>query len=519
MSIKGVVAAGHEETVKAAEQILRAGGNAFDAIIAAHFAACVAEPVLASLGGGGYLLAHPAGRRPEIYDFFVQTPRTKQSAGSIDFKPISADFGTVTQEFHIGAGSIATPGTIKGIFAVHQDLCSMPMTELVAPALALAKEGVTINNFQGYIFDIVKPILLATPAARAIYANADDPSKVLSFGDLQRMTALADFMDVLAREGEGLFYASEVAHSIAALSHLHGGYLDVTDLNGYNVIKRRCLEFRFADRSIFTNPPPASGGILIAFAMNLLQQVMGPDDAFGDYSYLNTLIDVMRLTNKARLDFHLAKATSNKTVDMLDPEFITQYQQMIINRAQSLRGTTHISVLDVEGNSASMTVSNGEGCGYIIPDTGVMLNNMLGEQDLNPEGFHTWTPNQRMTSMMSPTIILGKHDEIVALGSGGSNRIRTAILQVLMNLLVFKMPLPSAIQAPRIHFEEGVLNIEKGYSSSLLQKLHADYDDQTWKAWEELNLFFGGVHAVQRLAGDYTGVGDPRRGGQSVVVN
>jgi gamma-glutamyltranspeptidase/glutathione hydrolase len=134
-NIKGVVAAGHEETARAAELILQQGGNAFDAVVAAHFAACVAEPVLTSLGGGGYLLAHAPSNQHFIYDFFVQTPRAKRPAIDLDFKPIHADFGTAKQEFHIGLGAIATPGTIKGLYAIHRDLCTLPMDNLLEPII------------------------------------------------------------------------------------------------------------------------------------------------------------------------------------------------------------------------------------------------------------------------------------------------------------------------------------------------------------------------------------------------
>jgi gamma-glutamyltranspeptidase/glutathione hydrolase len=124
-----VVAAGHPRTVAAAEAILRAGGNAFDAAVAAMAAACVAEPVLASLGGGGFVLACPAHGRPRVYDFFVDTPLQRLPRKDLDFYPLLADFGTQTQEFHIGRGSIATPGYVAGMFAVQRELGRMSMRD------------------------------------------------------------------------------------------------------------------------------------------------------------------------------------------------------------------------------------------------------------------------------------------------------------------------------------------------------------------------------------------------------
>ena len=135
MPYRGVVAAGHEITVAAAETMLRNGGNAFDAILAAHLAACVAEPVLSSLGGGGFLLARPQAGEPVVYDFFVQTPRHKRCLPELEFRPIMANFGPTQQQFHIGQGTIATPGAVKGICRIHRELATLPLSEIAAPAI------------------------------------------------------------------------------------------------------------------------------------------------------------------------------------------------------------------------------------------------------------------------------------------------------------------------------------------------------------------------------------------------
>lgn len=168
--------------------------------------------------------------------------------------------------------------------------------------------------------------------------------------------------------------------------------------------------------------------------------------------------------------------------------------------------------MDAGGNVASLTASNGEGCGVLIPDTGVMLNNMLGEQDLNPQGFFRWSEDQRLTSMMAPTLLSRPDGSEVALGSGGSNRIRTAILQVLVNLLDFDMPLQRAVDASRIHLEEGLLSVEAGFGAEVdLDPLLARYPNH--RIWRERSLFFGGVHAVGLGQAGFSGAGDARRGG------
>lgn len=508
---RGVVAAGHPATVQAAETILHDGGNAFDAIVAAHFAACVAEPVLCSLAGGGFLLAYASGEKPQVYDFFAQTPQQRRALDDIDFHPIVADFGTAQQEFHIGLGAMATPGCVRGLFQIHRDHCTLPMTRLVEPAIELARNGIPINDFQAYIFSIVQPIYLATPGAREVFADMSNPDQIIGAGQVLYQFEQAEFIDMLAREGEDLFYRGEVAQSISQLNHESGGHVTRSDLEAYQVIKRAPLSMQYRDAHVFINPAPSSGGLLIAFALDLLGQVDANAYPFGSSRYLQLLASVMSLTNQARLATHLDESVHPDIAQLLNPVFLAQYRDQIVGRAQSYRGTTHMSVIDGDDNIASMTVSNGEGCGHVIPGTGVMLNNMLGEEDINPGGFHRWPLNQRMTSMMAPGVILFEDGRRIAIGSGGSNRIRSAILQVLTNLIDYGMSVEQAVNAPRIHLEGEHLSIENGFNPAELGAVQSDYPDHT--VWPTQNLFFGGTHTVMSDGDVFQGCGDPRRGG------
>ncbi len=516
MPIKGIIAAGHELTVQAAERILREGGNAFDAAVGGFLAACVAEPVLASLGGGGFLLARPRDADVMVYDFFVQTPRCKRPADELDFGPIVADFGTAQQEFHIGQGTIATPGCVQGVFEIHRDLGALPIREIAAPAIEYARQGVTLNRLQAYIFSVVSPIYVATRQAREIFCNDVSSKHVLGEGETIRQVQLADTLERLSIEGPDLFYRGEIAREIVRQSREHGGHLTRQDLEGYEVIRRKPLDLIYRNAHVWTNPPPSSGGILIAFALELLKQAKLAPWRFGSYPHLRMLCEVMELTAKARVDSMSEPMRDGKGNRLLQNDYLELYRQEVLRRALGLRGTTQVSVIDARGNIASMTVSNGEGCGYIVPDTGIMLNNMLGEQDLNFEGFHRWTENERMTSMMSPSLIRKADGTLVATGSGGSNRIRTALLQVIMNLIDFDMDVETAIASPRVHIEAGKLSVEGGFDPHAVQRLIQDYPDH--EVWSELNLFFGGAHTVATRNGRFAGAGDPRRGGVCHVV-
>ena len=509
MSTLGAVACGHPATAEAAEIVLRADGNAFDAIIAAHFAACVAEPVLASPAGGGFLLAQPALGDALVYDFFAHTPRQKKPADEVDFYPITADFGTAQQEFHIGLGSVATPGAVHGLFLAQQELGRMPLELLLQPAVALARHGVACNKLQSHVLDIVKPIYQVSPGVQAIFHSKKHPGQLVSEGELLVMEELANTLEALSLEGSDLFYQGEIGQKIIEMMR-EGGQLERKDLATYQTIKRTPLPVDYRDGNILLNPPPSSGGLLIAFALQLLKKGGRKLPAPGSLAALRRLLDAMAFTSQARME------ATNPQDASLDQNYLMEYQHRILHSPKFNRGTTHMSVADKWGNVASLTVSNGEGCGHMIPGTGIMLNNMLGEEDLNPRGFQQWPVNTRLSSMMAPALIR-KHDgSIVALGSGGSNRIRSAIMQVIVNLLDHDMPLLKAVQYPRLHLENDLLSLEPGFSEEVLNTLLNDYPAH--ERWKEQSLFFGGVHAVQVDDNGFTGAGDSRRGGAARII-
>ena len=186
-------------------------------------------------------------------------------------------------------------------------------------------------------------------------------------------------------------------------------------------------------------------------------------------------------------------------------------------RPRCARGTTHISVADGFGNLAAVTLSNGEGCGHAWPGTGIHLNNMLGEEDLHPDGFDAWPTDTRIASMMAPSVLELGCGRQVAFGSGGSNRIRTALLQVASKLVDHGLSAAEAVEAARLHVERGLVSIEPGFAEDAIAAAAAEGD--RLNRWPDRNMFFGGVHAVERHPdGRVTGAGDPRRGGVAAVL-
>ncbi|HSG94163.1 MAG TPA: gamma-glutamyltransferase, partial [Afifellaceae bacterium] len=258
---KGAVAAGHKATAEAALEILRAGGNAFDAIIAGLWAACVCEPVLVAPGGGGFLMAHEGdgngskkGESARLFDFFCDAPRARCDPDAIEFAEVFADFGATRQAFHIGAGAAAVPGFVPGIEAVHSALGTMPMADLIVPAVTLAEGGVTVTPFQADLFDIVSPILTWTPEARAIFAPGD---QLLKAGDRLTNPALGEALTMIAEGRQG-----SIRQAMLEESETYRGHLRPDDLDHYQLVERRPAELAIGDATIWLNPPPAMGGVL-----------------------------------------------------------------------------------------------------------------------------------------------------------------------------------------------------------------------------------------------------------------
>lgn len=512
--VKGIVAAGHPVTADAAAEILRDGGNAFDAVLAGLLACLTPETVLASLGGGGFLMAYDASTaRTVLYDFFVDTPVRKRAVEKIDFRSVHLDFGPATQEFHVGAGAAAAPGFVPGLFAVHADLCRLPMTRIVEPAVRVARQGVTITPFQAYLFSIIAPILTLEGASRALYAPE---GHVPAAGEWFRNPALADTLERLALEGADLFIHGDVGQAIRQQSAESGGHLTLEDLDGYRVRKRPPLRWMHHGHEVFLNPAPAAGGPLIAFGLGLLERLTSTHPAATTMAGAPSIVDLARVMteiNEAR------RLKGGRLAGLTDREVIAAHFERLQGRPEANRGTTHVSVIDSVGNAAAASVSNGEGNGQMVGGYGFMLNNMLGEEDLNPDGFHAWPPGRRMSSMMSPTIMLAPDGTLTALGSGGSNRIRTAILQVACNLMDQGMTLDEAVSAPRIHVEKcGTVSYEDQFGPEATAQLLAAFPDA--HGWPERSMFFGGVHSVRRHPdGRFEGTGDARRAGVSATVD
>jgi gamma-glutamyltranspeptidase/glutathione hydrolase len=465
-------------------RVLREGGNAVDAAIAAGFASPTAEPALTSLGGGGFLLARGVEGRSTLFDFFVDTPGRGLPPGELEphFLPVTVHFPGSDQVFNTGLGSVAVPGNLMGYLHVHERLGRLPLREVLAPAIGLAREGVQLNRHQAYFLQLLRPILTLTPAGRSLY---EPRGSYLGQGDRLVNPDLASFLEDLPANRGRDFYTGALAERIGRDMGAGGGMLTREDLAAFEVVERAPLEIAYRRHRLLTNPPPSLGGSLIGLSLELLERTPPASSGVDSPDHAVRMIEVMEEVARRRLEGGPARFN---------------------------RGTTHVSVSDGWGNVASLTTSNGEGSGYVAPGTGIMLNNMMGEDDLHPEGFFAAPPAQRVASMMSPSVLLSGERVGLVLGSGGSKRIRTALLQVISNMVDFDLGVREAVERPRLHWDESQVQVEPGFPPAVIEALSGRW---SVNEWSERNLYFGGVHAAVPAG---AGAGDPRRGGDATVV-
>ncbi len=489
----GVIAAGHPLSARAGAEVLRAGGNAVDAALAAMLTSFVCEPLLTGLGAGGYMLVVVPGQAPVLLDFFVEAPgRGVAASARAELIPVDVSFGDAVQVFNIGSASVGTYGVPAGLCEAAERFGRVPLADLARQAAGLARDGVELTLQQAYLLEILGAIVTSTPEATALFAPG---GRLLKAGETLRQPQLADALERLAADGAAPFYAGDIAAAITDWVLARGGLLTRADLAQYRVVDRAPVQVRYRGRDVLTNPPPSAGGILIARALGLLDADPPPPRS-------EQIVEVMERTQ--------AERTPEFLDGLADPEFMARF----LHGGGGLGSTTHIAVIDRDGEACSVTCSNGSCSGVIVPETGVHLNNMLGEQDLNPLGFHRFAPGRRLPSMMAPTVVLDDGRPELVLGSAGSNRIRSAIMQTIIRVIDDGLRAPDAVQAPRLHSEDGVVYTEPGIDTTELEG-----SGRAIGRFRDRNLFFGGVQAVEQdRAGRFWGAGDSRRGGDAVVV-
>lgn len=521
----GAVAAGDKRAVDAGLRALREGGNAVDAAVAAALVDCVVEPLLTSLGGGGVALVRRADDGAvRVHDFFGAVPgidRTAlrpRGAGPPEMIPVPVDYGAEQQIFHVGPGTISVPGLPAGIEALHRQYGSLPMAVLAEPAVQYARDGFTVGRNLVTPADLIGQLLKLDAGIAALYFPDGQP---LQEGAIFHHDQLAETLELFVREGAAPFYRGELAQRLLSVAGGELGNLTAADLRAYRTVERSPLCFPYGGGELITNPPPSAGGTLLAYALGIWARCAPSGDGL-DGPALLRMAHTMEATDAVRCrEFHQRLDAPEYLRELLGDRTLDHGARDVVaastypgDAPQGPGYTTHISTADADGWMVSLTSSNGETASRMIPGSGVLLNNFLGEEDLQAPPDIPVEPGSRIRTMMTPSLLKLPDGSWAALGSGGANRIRSALMQGIVHLIDGGVPVAEAVSRPRIHHEAGVCRVEDvGFDVAALAQLEGALGELV--RFDELHMYFGGLHVVQMFPdGHFEGAGDPRRSGR-----
>lgn len=534
MSDLGAVATGHPSTSDAALVILRAGGNAMDAAVAAALAAGVCEPLLMGLGGGGLAtIREGATGQVNVLSFFSVFPGLECGLEPREFRGLDVDYGPTRQVFHVGAGAAAVPGTAPGLEALWRRWGSLPLEIVAAPAIELARSGWRVSRGMHVIATMLEEITSSSNERMAALFNPG--GRTIAEGMLVRPTRLAGPLEDFGREGAAPFVSGRHAEALLEAYGPPRGSLGRADLEAFTPQVLAPLEVPYRGATLYVPPVPCIGGALLAFGLGLLDRVCCHDK--GDpVEVARALAAVMAATDQARSEGFDEDLFEDGSVDrLLSPENLERHVGACLAEMKRSHcggpagpgepppgpipgNTTHLSVVDAAGNAVALTASNGETCGDLWPGTDIAVNNFLGEDDIHPLGFHLGPPGAAFRTMMTPALLVEADGGVLAMGTGGANRIRTAMLQVVRHLVDGGEGLEAAVMAPRIHVEDGSVQVEDlAVGQAFLDAISGGHRGVT--RFESRHLYFGGVHTAG-LRGDGTlqAFGDPRRSGDGRIA-
>ncbi len=527
----GVIAAGDRATAAAGAEILRAGGNAVDAAVAAAFVSFMAEAGVVHLGGSGIAQLYDArSGLSRVYDFFSVVPGLGGSPPDrLDFEEVTIDFGAATQRFYLGRGAVAVPGNIAGLCRLAADYGRLPLGVLLEPALRLARDGVPLVAFQTDTCRLLAPLYTHTDSIRQVFAPT---GRLIQPDETLFIPALAGTLAALAREGEAYARSGPLAQALLADQTARGGLLTAADLEQYEVLRPAPIRVAYRGYEVLLPPLCSAGGVLTAFTLKLLADFDVTARPHGSAAHLQLLAEAMSATTRARTAWDElldALPGDEATARFLDDAFIAPYREemraALADRQPSASvaeppgpaNTSHLSVMDGDGLCVGLTTTAGESAGYVVPGTGYIPNNMLGEEDLHPKGFHSRPAGQRIPTMMAPVVVLDRDRPRLVVGSGGSIRIRSAILQTLSNLLDYRLPLAEAVNLARVHLDGDVVQCEAGYDARAVDEL--ENLGYRVNRWPSRSIYFGGAHSVARdETGQLFAAGDNRRGGATAAA-
>ncbi|MBI2602392.1 MAG: gamma-glutamyltransferase [Deltaproteobacteria bacterium] len=543
-STRGIVTAAHPLAASAGLTMLQLGGNAVDAAVASSFAISVLRPQSTGLGGGGFLLFYDAQRKAvEVFDFRERAPLRAQRHMYVHKEGAWREFfyegkrvGLSSEEGHLAVG---VPGLVAGLLEVHNRLGSLPLPKVMAPAIRIAEEGFPVYKSLAESIREKKEVLAHFPGSRKLFLPNGNP---LAEGDLLVQKDLARTLVAISKHGSEAFYRGMTARKIVEEMKRGGGLITAQDLSSYKVVQHEPIQGSYRGYSIFSMPPPSSGGVHIVQIFNMLSFFDVGSLAFHSAEHIHLLTETMKRAFADRAQYlgdpKFAKVPVKGLTSLeyarelrtsLSLEKATPSSELAAGNPLPYEppSTTHLSVVDPWGNAVSttQTINATFGSCVVAEGTGIVLNNEMDDFSKQPGAPNLFglvggeansiAPGKTMLSSMSPSIVLDPSGELfLILGAQGGPRIISSVLQTISNVIDFKMPLPDAVHAKRIHHQwlpDHIRTETDGLPKDVMRTLEAK--GHTIK---ESSAPTGDVQAIGRIHGGWIGVSDTRSEGQPI---
>ena len=469
ISDKAMVVSAREEASKIGVEIMKKGGNAFDAMVATELALAVAYPYAGNIGGGGFMVYRKANGEIGSLDYREKAPlaATKDMFLDQNGKVIK---GKSTES----PLAIGVPGTIAGVFAVHKKLGSLPMSEIMKPVIALAEKGVIVTRRQERRLNDYRAEIIKVNGDKTLFAT------VFKQNDTIKYPALAETLKRISKKGKNEFYKGKTAKILVKYLQQKGAIITRKDLAKYEAKWRTPLTFNYKDLKIISMPPPSSGGICLAEIMKMIAPYdlakMGHNSAeaiqiiveaerraYADRSYYLGDPDFVKIPLKALMDdAYLKQRMSNFSFEKAT--LSSEIKEGKVNYNESTE-TTHYSIVDQFGNSvaATTTINDGYGSKYYCDELGFFLNNEMDDFSAKPgepnmfglvgNEANSIAPQKRMLSSMTPTIVEKNGKLFMVVGSPGGSTIITSVLQTILNVYEYRFSMQEAVNAPRFHHQ------------------------------------------------------------------
>jgi gamma-glutamyltranspeptidase/glutathione hydrolase len=534
---QGLVVSAHPLASDAGVAMLQQGGNAVDAAVASTFAISVVEPFSAGIGGGGFLLLYDAATgEVRSLDFRERAPQAATETMYLDESGEPQSRASLD-----GHQAVGVPGTVAGLYEVHQRYGNLPWQTVIEPALRLAEDGFVVHQRFVDAVERRQEVLLANPAAREVFTREGAFYQV---GDHWRQPQLGQTLRRLAEE-PGDFYEGEIAEAIAADMAAFGGLVTEQDLAEYEPIWRDPLCGEFREFEVCAMGPPSSGGVHLLQILNLIGDRPLAAVRLNHPDTVHFLAEAMRIAYADRAEYLgdpdfvevpvealTSAAYAQYRRPQIDEEQATPSSQVTAVEASQLRNlresaeTSHLTVVDGDRNAVSLTftVNGGFGAGVVAEGTGILLNNEMDDFAIAPGVANLYglvggeanaiAPGKTPLSSMTPTIVLQDNQLRMALGSPGGSTIITTVLQVLLNVLVYELDVAAAIAAPRFHHQwlpDRLILQEAGFTPETVETLRQrGHAIEQWQGWGNANAIV--VQPDQTLAG----AADPRGDGAAL---